>query len=54
VKYAQDALENVYELWRRPVHIETTLDGCLNVVSFDGTEHSISKGPQISDHEHGV
>jgi stage V sporulation protein R len=52
VKYAQDALENVYQLWRRPVHIETTLDGRLNLLSFDGTEHSTTKGEEVPDPTH--
>lgn len=39
INYAQDTLQNLYKLWRRPVHIETVLDGKLTTMSFDGTEH---------------
>lgn len=34
--YAQGALENLYRIWTRPVHIETTLEDKPVVLSFDG------------------
>ena len=34
--YARDTLTNLYRLWTRPVHIETTLEGVKTVLSFDG------------------
>jgi stage V sporulation protein R len=39
VSYAHDTLANLYALWRRPVHIETVLDGARTILSFDGSEH---------------
>ncbi len=41
--YAQDTLANLYRLWKRPVHIETVLDGRTTVLSFDGSEHKSEK-----------
>ena len=38
--YARATLENVFQLWKRPVHIETVLDDEITVLSFDGTEHT--------------
>lgn len=37
--YAEDTLEALYKLWRRPVHIETTLEEKKVTLSFDGTDH---------------
>jgi stage V sporulation protein R len=45
-RYAQDALENVYKLWRRPVHIETMLNNALTVLTYDGHEHLVHSGGQ--------
>ncbi len=41
VQYAQDTMESLHRLWRRPVHIETNLDGYRAVISYDGTEHVV-------------
>ncbi len=41
--YAEDTLRNLYMLWKRPTHIETVLDGCVTVISFDGTETTMSQ-----------
>lgn len=38
--HARATLENLYVLWKRPVHIETVLDDEKIVISFDGTEHT--------------
>ena len=43
LSYANDTLENVYKLWRRPVHIETILENKLTTLSFDGSTHSMAK-----------
>jgi len=37
--YAHDTLENLYRLWRRPVHVETVLEGRKARLTFDGSEH---------------
>jgi stage V sporulation protein R len=38
--YAKDTLVNLERLWKRPVHIETALEGNKTVLSYDGKEHS--------------
>jgi len=38
--YARDTLENLYKLWRRPVHIKTVIDEFETILSFDGNEHA--------------
>lgn len=39
--HAQDALRHLHRLWTRPVHLETIVDGRPNLLTFDGTDHSI-------------
>jgi stage V sporulation protein R len=41
--YARDTLANVEKLWRRPVHIETCLDGKRTILSYDGSEHKMEQ-----------
>jgi stage V sporulation protein R len=41
MNYAKDTLVNLEKLWRRPVHIETILDGVVSVLSWDGSEHKL-------------
>jgi stage V sporulation protein R len=43
LSYALDTLANLHNLWRRPIHIETVLDGTRTILSFDGSEHSTQK-----------
>ena len=38
--WALDTLEKVYDVWRRPVHLETVVQEALKRFSFDGTEQS--------------
>ena len=40
--WAQDTLINLHKLWRRPVHLATTMEEKPKRISFDGTEHSLS------------
>jgi stage V sporulation protein R len=40
---AKDTLKNLHRLWRRPVHIETTEDDRARLISYDGTEHKITR-----------
>ncbi len=42
--YARDTLVNLQTLWGRPVHIETVFEDAPTVLSFDGSEHKITKG----------
>ena len=38
-RYARKALEHVYTLWGRTVHLETVIDGERAVMHYDGNEH---------------
>jgi stage V sporulation protein R len=38
-RYARKALEHVYTLWGRPVHLETVVDDEPVVMHYDGQEH---------------
>src|SRR5918911_506506 len=38
-RYARKALEHVYSLWGRPVHLETVVDDERVVMHYDGQEH---------------
>ena len=40
VRYARKALEHVYLLWGRPVHLETVVDDDRVRLHYDGQEHS--------------
>jgi stage V sporulation protein R len=40
MRYARKALEHVYALWGRPVHLETIIDDESTVLHFNGTEHA--------------
>ncbi len=40
IQEARRVLENLYQIWSRPVHIETTVDGDRSLLSFDGENHS--------------
>jgi stage V sporulation protein R len=46
--YATDTLASVYQLWRRPVHLETAFDNHVVTLSFDGKEHKTAKGEKIA------
>lgn len=37
--YAHETLKNLYKLWRRPVSIETKVDGIPKIISFDGDKN---------------
>jgi stage V sporulation protein R len=37
--YARATLENLFRLWKRPVHVETVLEDQPVVLSYDGQEH---------------
>src|SRR3990167_5527818 len=37
--YAKDVLKNMYDIWKRPVLIETQLGSQLRICSFDGEKH---------------
>ncbi len=37
--YAKDTLKNVHAIWRRPVNLDTTVDGKRMLLTYDGKEH---------------
>ena len=38
--HAQETLENIHYLWKRPVHLETFIDDDPVVLTYDGEEHT--------------
>ena len=36
--WAWDVLKNIQKIWKKPVHLETVVDGIAKVLSFDGEE----------------
>jgi stage V sporulation protein R len=40
IDYAEKTLRFVYQLWKRPVHLETVLNGKVIVLSFDGDKNT--------------
>src|SRR5690606_23002567 len=36
---ARETLENIHQIWKRPVHVETYVDDAPVVMSYDGAEH---------------
>ena len=47
LNYANATLENLFQLWQRPVHVETVLDNRVSTLTFDGSEQSVSKTDQV-------
>jgi stage V sporulation protein R len=47
LSYAQDTLKNLYQLWKRPVHIETVLNDHVTIVTYDGHEHRVTTTEEI-------
>jgi len=39
VAYAQETLKSLFSVWRRPVYIETVVDGTKKILGFNGSEH---------------
>lgn len=39
VDYAQEVLKNLFQIWHRPVLIQTKVDDKLKIYGFDGREH---------------
>ncbi len=37
--YAREVLKNIYQIWKRPVLVETKVGDKLKIYSFDGKEH---------------
>ena len=51
IEYAKATLESLQRLWRRPVHIETNLEGSRSVISFDGKNHVVKNSGEPMDAE---
>ena len=43
VDYAKDTLKNLFQIWTRPVHVKTVVEGKERLFSFDGEKHSEGK-----------
>lgn len=39
IDYAKEVLKNIYQLWKRPVLVETKLGDRLKIYAYDGKEH---------------
>jgi stage V sporulation protein R len=53
LNYATDTLAALFQLWKRPVHIETVLEDYITTLSFDGKEHKSTKGEKITEVKEG-
>jgi stage V sporulation protein R len=51
INYARDTLANLYNLWTRPVHIETVIDDKRVIFSFDGSEHASCEMEDVESEE---
>jgi len=45
MNYARDTLVQLFNLWKRPVHVETLLDDATTLLTFDGSEHLVDNTP---------
>lgn len=41
--FAAETLQNIYKIWRRPVHLETVAEDTVRRISFDGSNHQVEK-----------
>ena len=41
--FAIESLKNLFKIWKRPVHIQTTVEKEDKIISFDGNSHTINK-----------
>jgi len=48
IDHAQDTLRNLQQIWKRPVHIETVVDGRPTLLSFDGNQHTSRQLGRVS------
>jgi stage V sporulation protein R len=42
-EYTLETLKNLFKIWQRPVHLETTIEDVPRRISFDGTGHHLEK-----------
>jgi stage V sporulation protein R len=43
IDYAKDTLRNLYQIWTRPVHLRTAVEGKEKLFTFDGEKHTERK-----------
>ena len=43
IENAKDTLKNLHRVWRRPVHLETVDEGRDRLLSYDGSEHKVTR-----------
>jgi len=48
IQYAQETLQNLYKIWKRPIYVETKINNNIKIFKYDGTEH------KTLDSEEGV
>jgi stage V sporulation protein R len=48
VDWARETLRNLQKIWRRPVHIQTTVENKGKVLSFDGTDHTEADAGEVA------
>ena len=41
--FALETLKNLFRLWKRPVHLETKIEGVARRLSFNGSSHQVEK-----------
>jgi len=51
LSYAKDTLENVYEIWKRPVNLETVIDQTVTYLRWDETGYSADATDKIIEQE---
>lgn len=39
IDYAKDTLKNIFQIWSRPVHLKTAVEGKGKIFAFDGEKH---------------
>ena len=45
---ARDTLENLHQLWNRPIHIATVFEDIETIASYDGSEHHLNQGDAVN------
>lgn len=47
LSYANETLKSLHRLWNRPVHIQTVINDLVTIISFDGSEASMSQTDEV-------
>jgi len=43
INYGRDTLANLFQIWSRPIYLETMLEGSRRLLSYNGREHALRK-----------